>query len=174
MNLLKRAQEIIKALTGDKVYANCPCCEEPIRLSEANLFYLDNFSKVGSELYQAKLTEIRERKKYLRTRPKSVSVKSEIGARFVNIGAILERIAPSLSSFRFNRNDCRSLFDPIDYLIFEGLSNAGKVNRIIFAEIKTGKARLNARQQEIKSVVENKKIDFCTYEEGAIDEARDS
>lgn len=168
MNFFKKAKEIIAALTSKKVYAQCPCCDEPILLSEAGLFYLDNFSKQGQALYQAKLEELQERKKRLRQRPRDIAARSEVGAKSINIGAILERIAPSLSSFHFDRNDCRSLFDPIDYLIFENLNKTGKASRIIFAEIKTGNARLTVRQQEIKSVVEKKKVVFRTYNEAVV------
>ena len=31
----------------------------------------------------------------------------------VNLGFVLERIAPSLDGFTFDRNDCRSMFDPL-------------------------------------------------------------
>jgi predicted Holliday junction resolvase-like endonuclease len=65
----------------------------------------------------------------------------------VNIGFILERIAPAMKAFEFDRNDCRSLFDPIDYIIFSGLTCHGKVDRLIFADIKTGNARLSAHHQ---------------------------
>ena len=62
-----------------------------------------------------------------------------------------------------SHNDCRSLFDPIDYIIFEGLHKKGVVSKIIFTDIKTGAARLKNNQKEIKLAIENKKIEFKTY-----------
>jgi predicted Holliday junction resolvase-like endonuclease len=44
-----------------------------------------------------------------------------------------------MRDFSFDRNDCRSLFDPIDYIIFEGLSKKNSVSKILFTEIKTGR-----------------------------------
>ncbi|MFH1620033.1 MAG: Holliday junction resolvase-like protein [bacterium] len=76
---------------------------------------------------------------------------------------MLERLAPAMKSFRFNRNDCRSLFDPIDYIIFEGLSKNGTVSRLLFADIKTGKARLSGGQKKIRELVERKKVDIDYY-----------
>jgi predicted Holliday junction resolvase-like endonuclease len=81
----------------------------------------------------------------------------------VNIGFILERLAPTLDTFPFSHHDCRSLFDPIDYVIFEGLSQKGRVDKIIFTDIKTGKARLKPRQREIKAVIEQKNLNFQKY-----------
>ena len=63
----------------------------------------------------------------------------------------------------FEPGDCRSLFDPIDYVIFEGLSKKRKVERIIFTDIKTGSARLKTNQKEIKELVEKKKVNFDLY-----------
>jgi hypothetical protein len=53
--------------------------------------------------------------------------------------------------------------DPIDYVIFEGLNKSGTVSKIIFTDIKTGAARLKNNQKEIKSLIENKKVDFKIY-----------
>jgi predicted Holliday junction resolvase-like endonuclease len=69
-----------------------------------------------------------------------------------------------MKDFRFDRNDCRSLFDPIDYIIFEGLNKRRSVSKILFMEIKTGKARLNDHQKEIRSLVERKRVSWDTYE----------
>jgi predicted Holliday junction resolvase-like endonuclease len=71
-----------------------------------------------------------------------------------------------MKDFCFDRNDCRSLFDPIDYIIFEGLSQKNSVSKILFVEIKTGKARLNNHQKEIRSLVERKRVEWDTYQKG--------
>ena len=159
----KGAEEIIRMLQTKGFYAECPCCDEPISLKEAELFYLDDFTEKSSELYQARLMELKQIAEELKKRRKAISVKSEIGARAVNIGFILERIAPSMKAFPFKHNDCRSLFDPIDYLIFEGLSSTGAVTKIIFADIKTGSARLTNVQKDIKELIGKKKVSWDTY-----------
>jgi len=159
----KDAAQIIATLESGNFYAECPCCEEPITLKNAGLFYLDDFTPDAEKLYGQKLTELKERAAALKRLRKSISQKSEIGARAVNIGFILERLAPSMKAFRFDRNDCRSLFDPIDYVIFEGLSAKGRVSKIIFADIKTGESRLKSSQKEIKTLVEKKQIEWDVY-----------
>ena len=55
------------------------------------------------------------------------------------------------------------MFDPIDYVIFEGLSEKQKVEKIIFMDIKSGKARLSQKQKKIKAAVDNKQVQFKTY-----------
>lgn len=159
----KQAKEILQTLSANKFYAECPCCNENIPLSKANLFYSDKFNEKAEENYDLYLTDLIEQKRELKTLKDSISNKSEIGARAVNIGLILERIFPSLTEFPYCCEDCRSLFDPIDYLVFEGLATTGKVRKIFWVEIKTGGSRLNTHQREIKSLVDNKKLVWDVY-----------
>jgi predicted Holliday junction resolvase-like endonuclease len=166
MNLTKEAKEIIRTLEENNFYVECPCCGEPILLKDAVLFNLDDFSPEAENLYQEKVAECKLREKQLREKRKKISKKSEVSTTAINIGFISERIAPLMKDFRFDRNDCRSLFDPIDYVIFEGLGKKNSVSKILFAEIKTGRARLNEHQREIRSLVERKRVDWDTYKKG--------
>lgn len=164
MNDAQFAKKIIRTLEDGGFYAECPCCEEPVLLRNCGLFYLNDFSEKGQEIYDHYQEELQARRVELRGRRKHISVSSEVQARATNIGFILERLAPSLSTFRFDCSDCRSLFDPIDYIIFEGLCQKSLVSRIIFADIKTGNAALSPKQREIRSLVSSKKVEFDTYE----------
>jgi phage terminase large subunit GpA-like protein len=117
MNLTKEAKEIIRTLEENRFYAECPCCGEPILLKDAGLFYLDDFSPEAEKLYQDKLQECRLREKDLKEERKAISRRSKKATETVNIGFILERIAPSMKDFLFDHNDCRSLFEPIDLTV---------------------------------------------------------
>lgn len=156
-------QEIIQALKAGNFYAECPHTGDDISLKKVALFDNDNFSEEALKIYQQQLNDIRATKERLKKLREIGTTKSEVGAQSVNIGFILERLAPTMGSFRFNHNDCRSLFDPIDYIIFEGLSKNGAVSKVFFIDIKTGNARLNKRQKEIRTVIENKKVSFKKY-----------
>ena len=159
----KKHKEIIQTLQKGNFFAQCPSCDEAFSLQQANLFDNDNFTPEALELYQQQFAFIKERKAGLKKIKELGTSKSEIAAKSTNIGFILERLAPVLASFKFNHNDCRSLFDPIDYIIFEGLSTKGKVDKIFFVDIKSGAARLSKKQKEIKTVICNKKVQFKKY-----------
>lgn len=159
----KKAREIIETLSANRFYGECPCCNETILLSKANLFYSDEFNEKAKETRELCQNELDEQKQELKALKQSISNKSEIGARAVNIGFILERMFPSLAEFPYCCGDCRSLFDPIDYLVFEGLATKGKVERLLWIEIKTGGARLNQHERQIKSLVENKELGWDVY-----------
>jgi predicted Holliday junction resolvase-like endonuclease len=160
----EKAREMIRTLEKRGFYAVCPCCDEPVRLSDCGLFYLDDFGPESKEVFEQMQQELEDQTLEFKKRRKGVPIKSELGAKAVNLGFIFERLAPALPSFRFERNDCRSLFDPIDYIIFEGMSNKGTVSRILFADIKTGKAALQSNQKEIKAAVNAKRVSMMKYE----------
>lgn len=156
-------QAIIDTLVKGNFFAECPDCGEEVSLKKAGLFDNDNFTKETFEIYQQQLQEIKELKEQLNKLRERGTSKSEVGAKSINIGFILERLAPTLGSFKFNHNDCRSLFDPIDYIIFEGLSKKGQIDKIFFVDIKTGAARLSKKQREIKTIINDKKVNFKKY-----------
>lgn len=156
-------QDIIKTLKAGNFYFECPSTNEEVAVKTLQLFDNDNFTDEALEIYEQQLADIKATKERLKKIRDVGATKSEAGAHSINIGFILERLAPTMGSFRFNHNDCRSLFDPIDYVIFEGLATKGKVDKIFFIDIKTGNARLNRRQKEIKSVINSKKVNFKKF-----------
>tara|TARA_B100001971_G_scaffold204516_1_gene220759 strand:+ start:289 stop:792 length:504 start_codon:yes stop_codon:yes gene_type:complete len=161
----KEIKETLDALNNGKFHIECPSpsCQKEIKLSEAGLFHLDNFTPESHDIYKRMLEEQKERRASLKERKLKIPKESEVKTKAVNLGFLLERLAPTLDGFTFNKNDCRSMFDPIDYVIFEGLNKKKKVDKIMFVDIKTGGARLTQKQKKIKQVVEDKKVEFKTY-----------
>lgn len=159
----KYAEELIQTLTR-RFRAECPECGEPFPLARAGLFYLDHFTPAARALYDEHRAELTEQRREIRALPEQIVEESDGCAEAVNLGSILERLAPSLDSFPFRPSECRSLFDPIDYLAFRGLARSSVVEEIAFIEIKSGRARLNGKQKTIREVVEAGKVTFEVYE----------
>lgn len=124
---------------------------------------MDDFTPQACRLYEEHEVELKERALELKQKPDNIKSRAKKGAKNVNIGFMLERLVPVMKGFRFARNDCRGIFDPIDYVIFENLSNTGQVSRILFAEVKAVQGRLSERQKEIRSLVEAKKVSVDIY-----------
>src|SRR5208282_1509770 len=94
--------------------------------------------------------KIRDRKDQLAQARDRMTKRAQNTAAAVNLGKIVEKIVPSFSSFPHVSGDCRALFEPIDYLIFSGLTKARKVDSLLFVDVKSGNARLNKTQRSIK------------------------
>ena len=156
-------QDLINFLQQNGFKANCPTCGEGIQLKDASLFSVDNFNAQAKKLLNEKKEELKIQREAISKKKSSTQQRVETTTNSVNMGFILERLAPVLEHFPFDKNDCRSLFDPIDYVIFEGLQKTGKVQKIFFVDIKSGKAKLKANQKAIKQMIEQKKVEFKNY-----------
>jgi len=84
---------------------------------------------------------------YLRERQNKTSIS-------VKHGKFLEHYIPWIKEiFPYNPKNFRFIGNPIDGILF------GE-DKIIFMEFKTGKSQLNESQKKIKTLVENKKVEW--------------
>jgi predicted Holliday junction resolvase-like endonuclease len=154
--------DLIAQLKRDRrFYGTCPKCYEEFQLSRAVLFRIDERfpDKAIQKLEELKLW-IGERRDDIKRQRMLARDRAAVTTEKVNIGEMLEQIAPSFSSFMYSPRDCRSLLKPIDYLIFPGLSKTNAVDSVVFADVKTGKARLSNTQKQIRNVVTVGKVLF--------------
>ncbi len=71
----------------------------------------------------------------------------------------MEQMAPYLRKFPYDPHDVRFIGNPVDFVVFDGLS-AGRDVRIVFVEVKSGKARMNENERRIREAVEKKRVSF--------------
>ena len=72
-------------------------------------------------------------------------------------GKITEQFAPFMKSYPFDARRFRFIGSPIDGIQFED-------DRIIFVEFKAANSRLTEEQKKIKELVENKKVEWYSFE----------
>ena len=160
---MKSTDQLITELQTSNLIAECPCGEE-FQVSDAIIFDgTKEFPKEALEYQQALLAELEERAKELEKKKKRATVSAENTTKAVNIGKSLEKICPTLKDFRWEIPDTRFLGDPIDLLIFKGLSD-GNVEWIDFVEIKTGKSPLNKHQKSIQCAIEDNDVYYKVFE----------
>ena len=91
-------------------------------------------------------------------------------SRAVTRGQIYEQLVPYLPGFRFNPKDAQFLGRPVDFVVFDGLDD-GNVRRIVFVEVKTGGAKLNARQRCVRDAVRSGAVEWREIRLGSADAA---
>jgi len=156
-----KTQDIIEQLKKSQLIAQCPKCDETFDFSDAILFdgtkkFPEEALKIQEQLDENYENSVLELKKKIERATK----KAEVTTEAVNIGKSLEKIVPTMKEFKWALPDSRFLFDPIDLVIFNGLSNR-KVDSISFIEIKTGKSYLNPHQKMVKRAIMENKIRYC-------------
>jgi predicted Holliday junction resolvase-like endonuclease len=77
----------------------------------------------------------------------------------VTVGKVYEQLVPYLPDFPFNPKDVRFLGSPVDFVVFDGLSD-GQVSRVVFVEIKTGAAELSGRERRVRDAVRERRVEW--------------
>ena len=81
-------------------------------------------------------------------------------------GQMAEQMAPMLPGFDYSPADSKFLGDPIDYVIFDGMTDArdgdGSFDdlEVVLIDVKYGKAQLSATQRAIAQAVEAGRVRF--------------
>jgi predicted Holliday junction resolvase-like endonuclease len=78
----------------------------------------------------------------------------------VTMGKVHEQLIPYLPDFPYNPKDVRFLGSPVDLVIFDGLA-AGRLERIVFVEVKTGGAVLTSRERCVRDVVQARDVEWA-------------
>ncbi len=158
LNRKKLISDLKRART---LYAECPSCAGQFRLSESTL--IDGLGPMPPDirtLCDEKLDEYKERMEKLRARRISATEGAEKKAIEVGIGQVVEKVVPNWKAFSFEPPDCRPLFEPIDYVVFDGMTKRQEVESVVFMDIKTGKSRLNKNQRLIRDAVEDGRVRY--------------
>ena len=99
-------------------------------------------------IYRKVAVPLKEEKKKIEERKRSLSSL---------YGKITEQFAPFMKSYPFDSRRFRFIGSPIDGIQFED-------DRIIFIEFKAANSKLTEEQKKIKELVENKKVEWYSFE----------
>lgn len=149
---------LIKDLKASKLTATCPKCDGDFKIADSLLFDgAKAFPPIAQEIKQKRVKKLKEREELLKRRKISVDVGAEQKAIDVGFGKIIEKFIPAYKDLNMQFPECRPLFDPIDFITFDGLLNR-KVDFIHFTEIKSGNSQLNVHQKLIRQAVLDQRV----------------
>ncbi len=155
-------KQLITKLRESNLYAECPCGGE-FKLSRSILFDgTKPFPEKALEIQKRLKEELKDREDKLKKRRKLATEKAQITTKAVNIGKNLEKVLPTMRDFKWPAPDSKFLGDPIDLIVFNGLS-INKVESINFVEVKSGKAGLNKHQKSIRDAIEEQKVSYKVF-----------
>lgn len=132
--------------------------QEIIQLNNSNLLkeiqYLKETQEKINQIHQSQLKDVEKQSR-------QDALKR---SRSVMRGQATEHLAPYMMDDT-NPKDCRFMGNPVDYVVFDGLSavtdkTAKEINQIKFVDIKTGKSTLNTAQRRIRDAINEGKVSF--------------
>ena len=84
------------------------------------------------------------------------------GSQAAVAGRVFERVAPYLPGFGFNPRDARFVGDPVDFVVFDGLSE-GNVRSVVFVEVKTGAGELNGNERRVRAAISERRVEWSLF-----------
>jgi predicted Holliday junction resolvase-like endonuclease len=78
----------------------------------------------------------------------------------VTAGKVHEQLIPYLPAFPYNPKDVRFLGSPVDLVVFDGLAE-GRVRRVVFLEVKTGRSGLTSRERCVRDAVRAGEVEWA-------------
>lgn len=87
-------------------------------------------------------------------------------SRSTLLGCLFERLAPFFQRFAHDPRDVRALMNPIDYVVFDGLTVNRRVDRVIFVEVKCGTSRESSTQKSIAQAIRDGRVSTETWQVG--------
>ena len=139
----------------DQIAGYCPNCKGLFRFSEVELFYIPD-RKTDF------LSELRKKEEELEGRIGEEREDAIKRSRASLMGKLFETVRPFLPEFSYNPGDLRAIWNPVDFVCFNGLALNRDVDSITFVEVKSGRATLTGVERSIREAVENGKVSFET------------
>lgn len=133
-----------------------------IEFKKENALIVNSFDKLKREHLELQATFTSKIKEAVEA-ARADSTKRQ---RSILKGQATEHLAPYINS-QYNPKDYKFVGDPIDYIIYDGLSDIktkeDSINKIVLMDIKTGKSQLNRAQRAIKKCVQEGNVEFEIY-----------
>lgn len=81
-------------------------------------------------------------------------------------GKVTEHLIPYFPDFEYNPKDARFLGTPVDFIVFDGLSE-GEMNQVIFVEVKSGKnGTLSSREKLVRECIGRGNVSYEIIHKG--------
>jgi len=87
-------------------------------------------------------------------------------SRSTLLGSLFERLAPFFARFDHDPRDVRPLMNPIDYIVFDGITINRRVERIVFVEVKCGTSSQTPAQKSVFQAVREGRVSVETWQVG--------
>lgn len=148
---------VVKA--ENEIGGYCPSCHELFRLNDVGLFFIPDRREDFLDAIRKKERELEQNLDSQLVLAREDAIKR---SRSALMGKLFETVRPYLPGFSYNPNDLRAIWQPVDFVCFNGLALRRQVDSITFIEIKTGRSQLTPVERSIRRVIEDKKISFET------------
>ena len=150
-----------------KILCICPCCGEIVRVSDLHLKVKKPLVKTWLDSYEAKLIQMNEKEEKFSEKEKQIRELAVKKGRIQAQKIVNKVVLPIFRKLKLDPFDVKPVLHPIDFIVFNGMTEKENIKDIIFLSKMSKFEALNAVRKQIKEAIANKKY---TWQVGRIDD----
>ena len=143
------------------IFGVCPHCADLFRLVDIHVSYTSKYVPDWLDKINKKHEELEEKMSDLKDRERELKDKAIEKVKSKELPKRLKKIVPSLVDSGFNPQDVKTLFHPVDFVVFDGMSE-GEVKRIVFLDHSNIDGNRKVLQQMIGGVIKTQSYHWTT------------
>ncbi|MCX6749323.1 MAG: hypothetical protein NTW17_01080, partial [Candidatus Pacearchaeota archaeon] len=139
-----------------KILCICPCCGEIVRVSDLHLKVKKPTVKTWLDTYEARIIAMsKEEEKFdekeQKIRDEAVEKGRNQAKKIVN-----NVVLPIFRKLKLNPFDVKPVLSPVDFLVFDGMTDKDKIKDIIFLSKISKIESMNLIRTQIKEIISKK------------------
>jgi predicted Holliday junction resolvase-like endonuclease len=139
----------------------CPHCKRIHRLSEIKLSYRGKFRRTWLDDLEAREIKQDNAEDRFKENKKEIQRKAQEKGR-KQLPKILKRCAPVICRYGYFPQDVKALFDPVDFVVFDGMNLKENVNQVVLFDGPAFDKRREKAQDSIRKVIRKGNYDWNT------------
>ena len=164
-------KELIKFFSIQRqIFGVCDCCGEIFRLSDANVYLKKKPTPDWMDKYEASEYRIDRQEEKIDEQEAEIREKARERGRIEALKAA-KKVDPIFHPNKFNPDDAKVMFHPVDFLVFNGMKKNEIKNLVLFdREVKSKENK--ALQKSIEKTISKENYEFITMqvsENGEVD-----
>jgi predicted Holliday junction resolvase-like endonuclease len=125
----------------------------------------DELEAVRKEQRELALREARNKlTEWMQDHEKTIRQDAVQRSQAITTGKVVEHLVPYLPNFNYNPKDARFVGSPVDFVVFDGLSDDEDDHlSIVFVEIKTGNSTLTRRERMVRDAIKAGRVKWVEW-----------
>ncbi len=137
----------------------CPECGEIHRLSELKLSYRGRVKRTWLDELRENEMKMQQKEEKFKNEKATIKTKAKEEEQR-KIPGLIKKCIPFISSKGYYPQDLHTVFDPIDFVVFDGMTLKDKVERVVFLDSQAGTKKRENTQNSMKKAIKKGNYDW--------------
>ena len=142
-----------------KILCVCPCCGNLVRVSDLKL-KLKGAVSTWLDIHERNQQKLEDEMELFESKAGKLREKAIEKGRKRATKAFNNAILPDFRNLKLDPFDIKPIFNPVDFLVFNGMNKRTAINSIIFLSKKSGNHALNQLRKNVENVVYEERYEW--------------